>query len=72
VNTETLASIKNRTPFRPFTIRVNNGAVYTFDKPEQFGATGDLQVVIHFTQNRFSIIDAESIAEVIEDTPARG
>jgi len=51
---------------------VSSGTVYDFQKPEQFGATGDLQVIIHFSQHRFSIIDAGSITEVIEDTPAKG
>jgi len=71
MNTDTLETLRNRQPFLPFALRVNSGAVYEFKEPKQFGATGDLQVIIHFTQNRFSIIDAESVTEVIEDTPRR-
>jgi hypothetical protein len=71
LNTDTLASLSSRTSFRPFTIPVSSGTVYDFEKPEQFGATGDLQGVIHFSQHRFSIIDAGSITEVIESTPGK-
>ena len=55
-------------PFRPFTIRLNNGASYSFEKPERFGAPENLSTIFHFGPDTWSIIAPESINE-IRDLP---
>jgi hypothetical protein len=71
MKTDTLATLRDRKPFRPFALRVNSGAIYEFNQPQQFGATGNLQLIVHFTETKCTTIDAESITEIIEDTPFR-
>jgi hypothetical protein len=55
-------------PFRPFTIRLNNGFTYSFERPERFGAPDDLSTIFYFGPNTWSIIAPESISE-IRDLP---
>jgi hypothetical protein len=51
-------------PFRPFTIRLNNGFSYVFEKPERFGAPDNLSTIFHFGPETWSIIAPESISEI--------
>jgi hypothetical protein len=55
-----------RRPFRPFAIRLNNGARYTFREPRDVGAPRDYKVLIHFGQSDSVRIDTDSITEIIE------
>jgi hypothetical protein len=52
-------------PFRPFTIRLNNGAEYTFSEPRNFGAPKDYREIVFFGESELVLIDPESIAEII-------
>ena len=64
-----VAEIKNlveRQPFRPFTVRLSNGAQYTFNEPREFGAPKDLHIVIYFGESEAVRIDTENIVEIIE------
>jgi hypothetical protein len=58
--------IAERQPFRPFTIRLNNGAQYTFSQPRNFAAPGDYRVIFYFGDSNWVMIDLESIVEVIQ------
>jgi len=65
-----LADIKDfveRQPFRPFSIRLNNGAQYTFKSPRDLGATKDYHMIFYFADSGGAArIDSDSIVEVIE------
>jgi len=55
-----------RRPFRPFAVRLNNGARYTFREPRDVGAPRDYRLIICFGANEAVRIDSDSIAEIIE------
>jgi hypothetical protein len=60
-----LKEIAERQPFRPFGVRLSNGAEYFFDQPRRFGAPEDFNVVFYFGQDGgWALIDAENILEV--------
>jgi hypothetical protein len=61
-----IKDLAERQPFRPFTLRVNNGAQYTFSKPRSFGAPADYHVIFFFGESESVLIDIESITEIIE------
>lgn len=56
-----------REPFRPFAIRLNNGALYTFGTPRNFGSTLDYHMIFFFGESNAVRIDADSIVEIIEN-----
>ena len=60
-----IKEVAERQPFRPFTVRVNNGAQYTFTEPRSLGAPKDYHVVIYFGDTECVMIDTDSIAEII-------
>ncbi len=63
-----IADIKkaaDRQPFKPFTVRLNNGAEYTFETPRDFGAPKDYHVIMFFGESDWAMIDADSIAGVV-------
>ena len=62
---EAFKVIAERTPFRPFTIRLSNGAQYSFRSERDFGAPRDLHVVCYFGQDNLVLIDPDQIVEVI-------
>lgn len=63
-----LKHVVDRVPFRPFTVRLNNGARYFFDSPRSLGAWRDYSVIMYFAKPNGSVrIDSESIVEIIED-----
>ena len=66
---ERIVQLGRGEPFRPFALRLSNGAIYTFATPQSFGATGDMRLIVHFDKHRCTSIDASSITEIIEDTP---
>jgi hypothetical protein len=64
-----VVEIKNtaeRQPFRPFSIRLSNGARYAFSDPREFGAPRDYHMVFHFGETEAVRIDTDSIVEIIE------
>ena len=60
-----LKEVAERQSFRPFTVRVNNGAQYTFTEPRSLGAPKDYHVVLYFGDTECVMIDTDSIAEII-------
>jgi hypothetical protein len=63
------SEIKNlveRQPFRPFGIRLSNGAQYVFREPREFGAPKDFGMIFFFTENSAVRIDTENIVEIFE------
>jgi hypothetical protein len=61
-----LKAVFEKTPFRPFAIRLNNGAQYSFDSEKEFGATKQYNMIFHFGERSAARIDADSIVEIIE------
>ena len=64
-----VAEIKNlaeRQPFRPFAVRLSNGAQYTFKESREFGAPRDYHIIFHFSESESVRIDTENIVEIIE------
>ena len=66
MKTKDIKGLVQRQPFRPFAVRLNNGAQYTFAEPRDFGATRDFHMIFFFGQSEAVRIDTESIAEIIE------
>ena len=62
-----LKEVVEREPFRPFTVRLNNGAQYTFKSPRFLGAAQDYGMIFYFGEPRGAVrIDRDSIVEIIE------
>ena len=55
-----------RHPFRPFAVRLNNGAQYAFREPRDVGATKDYSMIFFCGRSHAVRIDADSIAEIFE------
>jgi hypothetical protein len=68
VTTSAIQEAIERQPFHPFSVRLNNGAVYRFDEARAVGATRDYRELIYFAKPGGCVtIDTESIAEIIRD-----
>jgi hypothetical protein len=65
MNTTALKEAAERRPFRPFTVRLNNGAQYTFSEARNFGAPGNYREIVFFGESELVLIDPESITEII-------
>ena len=61
-----IKSLAERQPFRPFAVRLNNGAQYSFRERRDIGATKDYSMIFFFGRSPAVRIDADSIAEIIE------
>jgi hypothetical protein len=55
-----------RQPFRPFTVRLNNGAEYTFNTPRDFGAPRDYHMTFYFGETESVQLDSDSVTEIVE------
>ena len=69
------ARIKNllaREPFRPFSIRLKNGATYNFRKPREVGGPRNGRMIFYFGQHEAVRIDADEIAEIFATTERDG
>ncbi len=64
---ENIKDIVERQPFRPFTVRLSNGARYTFEKPRNIGAPESYSMIFFLGQSQAVRIDTESIVEIIEE-----
>ncbi|MBM3878850.1 MAG: hypothetical protein FJ387_03900 [Verrucomicrobia bacterium] len=62
---EDVKEVVERQPFRPFTVRLNNGARYTFSEPRNFGAPKNYRVIYYFGETDWVMLDLDSIAEII-------
>ncbi len=60
-----LKAVAEREPFHPFTVRLTNGAQYTFSHPRNFGAPKNYSVIFHFGNSQWVMVDRDTIAEVI-------
>ena len=64
-----VAEIKDlveRNPFRPFSVRLSNGAQYTFKDSKDVGAPRDYRLLIYFGKSEAVRIDTASIVEIFE------
>ena len=63
-----LKEVAERVPFRPFSVRLNNGSEYTFPTPRYLGAAQDYSMIFYFAaEPRGAVrIDSDSIVEIIE------
>jgi hypothetical protein len=66
VNVATLKKVAEKKPFRPFTVRLHNGARYTFREARDFGAPRNYGSIIFLGKSDFVWIDRESIAEIVK------
>ena len=55
-------------PFRPFAIRLNNGAQYAFVDRRDVGATKQFNMIFHFGERGATRIDSDRIVEIMENT----
>ncbi|MEA3210942.1 MAG: hypothetical protein QOE70_3999 [Chthoniobacter sp.] len=62
-----LKDVIEREPFRPFALRLNNGAQYTFPTRKHLGAAQDYGMIFFFgDQGGAARIDSDQIVEIIE------
>jgi hypothetical protein len=61
-----IKQLAERQPFRPFAVRLSNGAQYSFNEPRDFGAPRDFRMIFFFGENQAVRIDTENIVEVFE------
>lgn len=62
---EDIKEVVERHPFRPFTIRLNNGKQYTFSEPRNFGVPKNYRVIYYFGDADWVMLDLDSIGEII-------
>lgn len=68
MHVEEIQELVTKEPFRPFSIRLTNGALYQFRQPRNLGATHDLATIVYFGdtgETRMVMIDTEKIAEIM-------
>jgi hypothetical protein len=62
-----LKPIVEREPFRPFSLRLSNGAVYAFNEPRDLGVPRVLSdTLFYFGGQHWALIDIENIVEIFE------
>jgi hypothetical protein len=66
VKVEPIKDMVERHPFRPFSIRLSNGAQYSFKEARDVGAPKDYHFIIHFGDTKAVRIDTENIVELFE------
>ncbi len=67
MNVMAIKDVVERKPFQPFTVRLNNGAQYTFKEPRDFGAPKNYREIVFFGDSELVLIDPESITEIIRN-----
>jgi hypothetical protein len=65
MKTAELKRVAQRRPFRPFGVRLSNGARYFFSESRQFGAPKDFHVIFFFGQKDWALINTENIVEIL-------
>ena len=60
-----IKKVVERQPFRPFSIRLSNGASYKFQESRNFGAPKDCHIIIYFGDNDWVLIDPDNVVEVM-------
>jgi hypothetical protein len=66
MKTVEIQSLIEREPFRPFSVRLSNGVLYSFYQPREIGAPRDYHIIVFFDDTRAVRIDTENIVEIIE------
>ena len=62
-----IRGLVEREPFRPFAIRLNNGAKYIFKARRDLGAARDGHLLFYFAESGDVVeIDADSIVEIFK------
>jgi len=64
-----IKNIAQTEPFRPFAIRLSNGAQYQFREPREFGVTRDYSTIVFFGEtddSRVVLIDADNVVEIMQ------
>ena len=61
-----IKDVAERQPFRPFSVRLNNGAQYTFNSPRELGATQEYNMIFFFGKTTGARIDSDSVVEIIK------
>jgi hypothetical protein len=61
-----IKKVAERQPFRPFIVRLSNGAEYEFKEPRDFAAPRNYRSIIHFDEDDWALIDADNITEIID------
>jgi len=61
-----IKGLMERQPFRPFGVRLNNGAEYAFKDSRDVGAPKDYRLLIDFGKSEAVRIDTDSIVEIFE------
>ena len=62
---EEIKTLVERQPFQPFSVRLSNGAQYTFTEPKSIGAPKDYHIIFFFGPSEWVPIDTENIVEVL-------
>ena len=65
-----LKKFADRTPFRPFTIRLSNGATYSIREPRDFGAPRDAHTLVYFGERDLVLIDPLHVVEIVDQAQA--
>ncbi len=63
---EAIKGLVERRPFRPFAIRLNNGAQHMFKDARDVGAPKDCHIIIYFGEKEAVRIDTDSIVDILE------
>ncbi len=66
MKTMEIKSLVERQPFRPFAVRLSNGAQYNFKDARDVGATKDYHMIFFFGRSEAVRIDTENIVEIFE------
>jgi hypothetical protein len=64
MDAQAIKDVAEGRPFRPFIIRLRNGAEYTFSEAKNFGAPEDFREVFCLGKSDWVLIDLENIVEV--------
>jgi hypothetical protein len=66
VQTTEIRRAAEREPFRPFGVRLSNGAMYLFNRARDFGAPEDLRTIVYLGNNELVLIATDNIVELFE------
>ena len=61
-----IKELMERRPFRPFTVRLTNGAQYSLKDARDIGAPKDFRLIIYFGKSEAVRIDTDRIVEIFE------
>ena len=64
MKTAKINDVVERRPFRPFAVRLTNGAQYSFKDARDVGAPKDYRLLIYFGRSEAVRIDTDSIVEI--------